>query len=365
MGDFESGLQAYDRAMKIAKQFGDKQLEGRVNLHYGQHYGEIGEPFKVIEYCQMAEDLARDTGDQRTEFRAVNLAATTRIGQWDVVKGRSLKASATEIAVDIHHTIGIREAAQSDLKRASEIVSTSFAGEGFEDLLHSRGIELQAYTGPQFVEKDLANQLTKISKVSPTRRLALSTAILTLTDDTSIVEYLDASLGSVRPPVTADEHRLVLMASSSRALAVNDDDSLPRLYDELSRFSGWWNISTGTAVDHMLGMLAIRVGRYDEAVNHLEHAIICSRDAGFRPTLALVYVAYSEMLFERNSTGDKEMAAKILDDAMSIATGLGMHWLVDRIAHKNELLMLRASAEKPDYPAGLTLREVEVVSLMA
>jgi|ETNmetMinimDraft_2_1059921.scaffolds.fasta_scaffold57798_2 DNA-binding NarL/FixJ family response regulator len=50
---------------------------------------------------------------------------------------------------------------------------------------------------------------------------------------------------------------------------------------------------------------------------------------------------------------------------MSIATELGMQWLVDRIIHQNELLALRASAAKPDYPAGLTLREVEVVNLMA
>ena len=50
---------------------------------------------------------------------------------------------------------------------------------------------------------------------------------------------------------------------------------------------------------------------------------------------------------------------------MSIATELGMQWLVDRIIHQNELLALRASAAKPDYPTGLMLREVEVVNLMA
>jgi len=374
MGDFESELQAFDGAMKIAQQFNDKQLEGRVNLHYGQHYDAIGEPLKVIEYCQLAEELARASGDKRTEFRAVNLAAATRISQWDVVKGRSLKARATEIAVDIHHTIGIREGAQGDWelalwtgdwKRANEIVSTSFVGEGSEDLLLSRMIELQAYTGTQFAEMDLGSHIASISNVSPARHLALTTAVLTLTGDTSVVEHLDISLESVRSPIHADEHRLSLMASSSRALAVKDDDSLPRLYDELSRFSGWWNISTGTSVDHMLGMLATRMGEYDEAENHFERAIRCSRDAGFNPTLALVSAAYPEMLLERNSAGDDEMAEKIRVEAMSIAAELGMQWLVDRIIHQNELLALRSNTAKPDYPAGLTLREVEVVSLMA
>lgn len=373
-GDFESEIQAYDRAMKIATRFDDKQLEGRVNLHYGQHYDALGQPLKVIEYCQLAEELARGTGDQRTEFRAVNLAATIRIGQWDVVKGRSLKARATEIAVDIHHTIGIREAAQSDWEhalwsgdweRANEIVRNSFAGEDSEDLSYSRLIELHAYTGTQFADKDLGGHLANISKVSPTRRLALATAVLTVTGDASVVEHLDISMESVRSPIHADERRLNLMANGVRALAVNDDDSFPALYDELSRFSGWWNTSTGTAVDHILGVLASRLGEYDEAANHFERVIGRSRDAGFRPTTALVSAAYAEMLVERNSAGDQDTAAKMRADATSIATELGMQWLVDRIILQNELLALRTSTAKPDYPAGLTLREVEVVSLMA
>ena len=71
------------------------------------------------------------------------------------------------------------------------------------------------------------------------------------------------------------------------------------------------------------------------------------------------------MLLERNSAGDHEIAENVRDDATSIAAKLGMQWLVDRIIHQNELLALRAKTAKPDYPAGLTLREVEVVSLMA
>ena len=71
------------------------------------------------------------------------------------------------------------------------------------------------------------------------------------------------------------------------------------------------------------------------------------------------------MLLERNSADDQKMAETIRVDAMSIATELGMPWLVDRIIHQNELLALRASAAKPDYPAGLTHREVEVVNVMA
>ncbi len=71
------------------------------------------------------------------------------------------------------------------------------------------------------------------------------------------------------------------------------------------------------------------------------------------------------MLLERNSADDQKMAGTIRVDSMSIATELGMQWLVDRIIHQNKLLTFRASAAKPDYPAGLTLREIEVGSLMA
>ena len=48
--DFTSELKSYDRALEIAKQHGDQRLEGRVNVHYGQHYFSIGDPEKSLEF---------------------------------------------------------------------------------------------------------------------------------------------------------------------------------------------------------------------------------------------------------------------------------------------------------------------------
>ena len=47
---------------------------------------------------------------------------------------------------------------------------------------------------------------------------------------------------------------------------------------------------------------------------------------------------YSEMLLDRNEPGDREKAIELQDEAISIATELGMKPLLERVLAKREIL---------------------------
>ena len=142
---------------------------------------------------------------------------------------------------------------------------------------------------------------------------------------------MEESYLSSRTLIHAADQLLSAEARSARALATGDDESVAGLYDELTRFAGWWDIRSWTAVDHLLGMLAARMGQYDQAAEHFEYAIKRSREVEFRPTLALVSADYAVMLIDRGDPSDRDKATELQDEAIAIAQELGMRPLLERV----------------------------------
>ena len=71
-----------------------------------------------------------------------------------------------------------------------------------------------------------------------------------------------------------------------------------------------------------------------------------------------------QTLLQREKERDRAMASSLLDESLTISTELGMRPLMERVT----ALQGRAEAhpgQAPDYPDGLTLREVEVIRLVA
>jgi DNA-binding NarL/FixJ family response regulator len=66
----------------------------------------------------------------------------------------------------------------------------------------------------------------------------------------------------------------------------------------------------------------------------------------------------------RAEMGDRSKAAALLEVGLSIATELGMIPLMDKVAALREELGSQP-AKPPAYPNGLTMREVEVLRLIA
>ena len=81
------------------------------------------------------------------------------------------------------------------------------------------------------------------------------------------------------------------------------------------------------AVDHHLGTLSSVLGRYDEAVPHLEAALERHRVISARPWVALSAAWLANALVERDEPGDAARAAGLLGEAVGTATDLGLRML--------------------------------------
>jgi DNA-binding NarL/FixJ family response regulator len=118
------------------------------------------------------------------------------------------------------------------------------------------------------------------------------------------------------------------------------------------------------AVDHLLGLLSLTMGKPEQAMLHFEDALAFCHKSGYRPELAWTCYDYADLLLSRRSPGDWQKAISLLEEALAISTDLGMRPLRERVA------TLQAHAQSlpvkaPAYPDGLTQREVEVLRLIA
>jgi DNA-binding CsgD family transcriptional regulator len=161
------------------------------------------------------------------------------------------------------------------------------------------------------------------------------------------------------PPMVAMYARAGL---ASLAVQRADQSAAAYHYPFLLKHRGTmiWTVSS---VDRLLGRLSQAMGNTDEATLHFEHALAFCRNANYRPELAWTCTDYAETLLQRNHSQSLSEAFSLLDEANSIATGLGMRPLMERVAaHLNGLA--EGPPPAPAYPDGLTHREVEVLRLI-
>ncbi|HIN23996.1 MAG TPA: helix-turn-helix transcriptional regulator [Dehalococcoidia bacterium] len=116
--------------------------------------------------------------------------------------------------------------------------------------------------------------------------------------------------------------------------------------------------------DRILGLLAQTMGKLDQAMAHFEDALAFCHKAGNRPELAWTCYDYAAMLIERNKAGDLAKAVDLLNESGSISSELGMSPLSARSAVLQEKAE-SVPVQTPEFPDGLTQREVEVIRLIA
>ncbi len=84
------------------------------------------------------------------------------------------------------------------------------------------------------------------------------------------------------------------------------------------------------SVDHLLGLLAVTLGRLDVAMDHFDDALVFCRRAGYRPEYAHAAYDFAVALRKRNGLGDHQKAAALQDEAFAISRELGMRALRER-----------------------------------
>jgi tetratricopeptide (TPR) repeat protein len=85
------------------------------------------------------------------------------------------------------------------------------------------------------------------------------------------------------------------------------------------------------ALSRYLGALAATLERWDEAAQHFEDAIAMNARIEAPPWLAHTKHQYAAMLLARGQSGDRDMAAGLLNASLATARKLGMSALEERV----------------------------------
>ena len=147
-------------------------------------------------------------------------------------------------------------------------------------------------------------------------------------------------------------------------VALDDRPRAATLYRLLQPWAGR-NVVTGANIvctgsaDRLLGGLAALTGETVLAARHFETAIATDARHGGRPWLAHTQHHYAALLAQRRGGGVPRSSA-LLNAALETSRELGMTALEQRC-----LALQRRIGGRPDYPDGLSEREVGVLRLMA
>ena len=113
------------------------------------------------------------------------------------------------------------------------------------------------------------------------------------------------------------------------------------------------------------------IGRTDEAVEAFEAGLEYLHKLGDRPGIVWLNTDYIELLLDRALPGDQEKANTLRDEAVVIATELGMKPHLQKLAKHSERLTtsdvsdsVNKSSTAVLLPDGLTEREAEVLRLV-
>ena len=152
--------------------------------------------------------------------------------------------------------------------------------------------------------------------------------------------------------------RLLQMALLARACAVvRDTTHAGRLYGLLLPYARYLAVEKGAliclgSVSWYLGLLAHTVGRWDDAIRHLEDSLSTHTRLGSPPWIANAQWALAAALVARDEPGDRERAAELLVEVLQTTQQLGMRRL-QREAHAlQEQIQVRTTAGRESAPGG-------------
>lgn len=142
---------------------------------------------------------------------------------------------------------------------------------------------------------------------------------------------------------------LNLFTMADVAAAVGDDDVVAQLRDALLPYADRTvPIAMGAAffgvIARPLGHLAIRLGRLDEGIAHLEQAIRITARMGARPWLADAQLALAEVLID-SGCGDDDRVRRLVAEATAITDGLGLAVFAPRLERLGAARDLAAAPE--------------------
>ena len=382
LGEHNAAIEALDQALEIAQRENDGVMEIQVlarmaSVHYMQldYQQSLERCLKAIELVPRVSELP---GFPVHWFAVRDLIALGRIGE-----ARPLAARQLELAEESRSRFDLAQALHANGFLAY-LEGDWESARGFND----RGLEID-HRDVRLLNwrSDLENQVGNfvdgamyLDRILETVRLAPSDipqldhevvphTIGVAARITGVVSRFEAAAAAAEFALSTPSGLKPRTAQLSRTglalLAVQMGDATAA--SEQYSFLKYWPI-TRTPLNLMsgyrvLGLLAQTMGNLDDAINHFEDSLAFCRQAGYRPDLAWTCCDYADVLVQRNSDGDTGKVRSLLEESLVIATELVMAPLMRRVNERMERVPQPPSS--PVYPAGLSKRQVEVLSLLA
>ncbi len=382
-GDVDKARKSFEKAMSTALDNEDVALEMQVLNEMTKLY-EAQHRFKEsLDSALRVIDLSRQVDLSAYEFnphiKAVN--AYIALGDLDSA-GPHSKAllEHTERYPPSTSNLGYTLLLNDLVARLSGAYSEArqFNDQGLANspkdcrLLYSRTLlEFQMgefSQGEVYLERLL--DVLRSSPPGPTLEYALVPPVIGLvpfiTGDTNRLDMMESMARDMLAMPRATSHVYWFSQITLALLAIQrgDTDEALKYYTTLKSYPhpmhGWGTIAS----NRLLGLLSATTGDVDRSATHFENAVISCRDGGYLPELAWVCYDYANCLLNRNNPGDRDKAASLLNDSLSISIELGMKPLTERSSVLKEQIEAADSPHSaPKYPKGLTEREVEVLML--
>ena len=379
-GDYEGAEQAFGRAISIARREGDGPLEVQaltnLTVLSGQH-------LRLQECVDNGLRAIESASDEENSIRTSRWwTAVSFLHMGDPTGARPHALALRDLPVKPNTPRLYASNALTPITSLSCLEGDWNAGRGYSD----RGLELsslapmlllprvllQYETGESAQgEVYLERLLESMRQAGPYQSLAshrIPMAIAAIARITGVPGRLDVAEATAEKVLSGPAvlPRSAIHAKAGMALlaVVNGNHvAAENLYAYFLEQRGTmiWTVSS---VDRLLGLLCQTMGNLDQAAAHFEEALAFCRKAGYRPELAWTCCDYSDTLMTRDAQGDRVESTALLDESLATSTELGMPPLMERVTDRLERIQAQPSMA-PDYPDGLTQREVEVLGLVA
>ena len=335
--DFDSD---FEEALEIAQHHGDRSLEmwtlGRQGASHWAHMRwssaadllaaaaetgrEIGDLAALEHATRWAGMVAQSTGrteiaEQRYEEAQTAAARSQDQSRLELVTSRLLTLSrmlgdwerCMKHVSDLESLLGIRGAWESDWV-ASILFETGNVSEG---------------------EQELSKVLEQAPDVQQGGQWAPLWGHMCRINGSSITGEWLAETSPIEGPTPMLRHHS-LQGQAMKAILANDASSAVEILAALD-YTDAFQFESCISSPRIKGLLAHTTGDLDAAVRHYVQAKKFTSDAGYKPELAWTCHDYAETLLQRDATGDRKKATELQDEAIAIATELGMKPLLERV----------------------------------
>ena len=377
-GDYQAAVDAFESAFAIAQRTGDVALEARalanssiVDSWHMRWQGTIEKGLRVAEMPRLAADQFVGS-----ECQSLVASAFWHLGDSKTARphAEALLASAEGLR-DRYRLVtalwfnNLLSACSGEWQAAKDFNERGLLVALSDARLLGTRMVMEFDSGDVIQGQTYLEQLLEALRIlSPEPRYDHSAAALMIPVAARITEAVDqlhmaesaaaTALAVSTNPLVAKFARLGL---GLIAVLRGDVEAAKEQYVALGSASGTYLNISG---DRILGLLAQTMGKLDQAMAHFEDALAFCHKAGNRPELAWTCYDYAAMLIERNKAGDLAKAVDLLNESGSISSELGMSPLSARSAVLQEKAE-SVPVQTPEFPDGLTQREVEVIRLIA